>query len=38
MVITLGQQYNVREKLTVILYIYVKRHAEPSNITKQKTL
>ena len=25
--ITLGQQYNVGEKPTVILYIYINRHA-----------
>ena len=28
MVVTLGQQYNVREKPTVILYAYINRHAE----------
>ena len=27
MVVTLGQQYNVGEKLTVILYTYINRHA-----------
>ena len=27
MQITLGQQYNVVEKPTVILYIYINRHA-----------
>ena len=27
MQITLGQQYNVEEKPTVILYIYINRHA-----------
>ena len=27
MVITLGQQYNVGEKPTVILYTYITRHA-----------
>ena len=33
MVVTLGQQYNnVGEKPTVILYTYIDRHAEPSNI------
>ena len=26
MVVTLGQQYNVGEKPTVILYIYINRH------------
>ena len=30
-----GQQYNVAEKPTVILYTsYIHRHAEPPNITK----
>ena len=38
MVVTLGRQYNVGEKPTVILYIYIKHHAEPTNITKYKTL
>ena len=34
-VVTSGQQYNVREKPTVILYTYINyRHAEPPNITK----
>ena len=28
MEITLDQQYNVGEKPTVILYIYINRHAE----------
>ena len=27
MVVTLGQQYNVGEKPTVILYTYINRHA-----------
>ena len=27
MVVTLGQQYNIGEKPTVILYIYINRHA-----------
>ena len=36
MVVTLGQQYNVGEKPTVILYTFVNRHAEPPNITKHK--
>ena len=36
-VVTLGQQYNVGEKPTVILYTYINRHAEPpANITKHK--
>ena len=34
MQITLGQQYNVGEKPTVILYIYINRHAG----TPDKTL
>ena len=29
MVVTLGQQYNVGEKPTVILYTYINRHAGP---------
>ena len=33
MQIALGQQYNVGEKPTVILYIYINRYAEtPENI------
>ena len=36
MVVTLGEQYNVGEKPTVILYTYINRHAGPPNITKQK--
>ena len=35
MVITLGQQYNVGEKPTVILYTYINRHA--GTPTKVKT-
>ena len=39
MVVTLGQQYNVGEKPTVILYTYINHHAEPPNTTKHnKTL
>ena len=34
MVVTLGQQYNVGEKPTVILYTYINRHAGTPNITK----
>ena len=34
MQITLGQQYNVGEKPTVILYIYINRHVG----TPEKTL
>ena len=38
MVITLGQQYNVREKPTVILYTYINRHAgTPNKNSKNKT-
>ena len=38
MVVALGQQYNVGEKPTVILYTFcINRHAEPPSITKQKT-
>ena len=33
MVVTLGQQYNVGEKPTVILYTYINHHAEPPIIT-----
>ena len=33
MVVSLGQQYNVGEKPTDILYTYINRHAEPPNIT-----
>ena len=36
MVVILGQQYNVGEKPTVILYIYINRHAEQPNIAKTK--
>ena len=36
MVVTLGQQYNLGERLTVILYIYINRHARPSDTTKTK--
>ena len=35
MVVTSGQQYNVGEKPTVILYTYINRHAEPPNITRE---
>ena len=35
MVVTLGQQYNVGEKPTVILYTYINRHA--GTPTKGKT-
>ena len=38
MVVTLGEQCNVGEKSTVILYTNINRHAEPPNITKHKTL
>ena len=36
MVKTLGHQYNVGEKPTVILYTYINRHAGTPNTTKQK--
>ena len=35
MVVTLGDQYNVGEKLTVILSTYINRHAGPPNKTKR---
>ena len=38
MVVTLGQQYNVREKPTVILYTYINRHANPPIITHITTV
>ena len=34
MVVTLGQQYNVGEKPTVILYTYIDHHAQPPIITQ----
>ena len=34
MAVTLGQQYNVGEKPTDILYTYNNHHAEPRSITK----
>ena len=37
-VVTLRQQYNVREKTTVILYTYINRNASPPTNTKQKTM
>ena len=38
-VVALGQQYNVREKPTVILYTYIiNRHAGPPNNTKLKIM
>ena len=37
MQITLGQQYNVGEKPTVILYIYINRHVgTPENIKNKR--
>ena len=37
MVVTLGQQYNIGEKLTVILHTYLNRHAgTPEKLQKQK--
>ena len=47
MVVTMGQQYNVGEKPTVILYIYINRHAgtpdkkqkqNRNNVAKHSTL
>ena len=38
MVVTLGQQYNVGEKTTVILYTYINHHAEPPIITQHTTV
>ena len=38
MVVTLGQQYNVGEKPTAILYTSINHHAEPLNKTRHKTL
>ena len=34
MVVTLGQQYNVGEKPTVILHAYINHHAQPPIITQ----
>ena len=36
MVVILGQQYNVGEKPTVILYTYINGHAEQPNMAKTK--
>ena len=37
MAVSLGQQYNIGEKPTVILYTYINRHAgTPENQRKQK--
>ena len=36
MVVTLGQQYNVEEKPTIMLYIYINRHAGTPEDKKQK--
>ena len=36
MEITLGQQYNVGEKPTVILYTFINRHAGPPEKRKNK--
>ena len=33
-----GQQYNVGDKPTVILYTYINRHADPPNITKHTVI
>ena len=38
MTVTLGQQYNIGEKLTVILYTYINRHAgTPEKQRRQKS-
>ena len=34
MVVSLGQQYNVGEKPTIILYTYINHHAEPPIIIR----
>ena len=36
MVVTLGQQYNVGEKPTVLLYTYINRYAGTPNKTRTK--
>ena len=36
MVVTLGQQYNVEEKPTVMLYTYINRHAGTPDKNKNK--
>ena len=36
MVVTLGQQYNLGEKPTAILYAYINRHAGTTNKTRTK--
>ena len=38
MVVTLGQQYNVGEKPTVILYTYMNDHAQPPIIPNTTTV
>ena len=37
MVVTLGQQYNVGEKPTVILYTYINHHAQLLPVITQHT-
>ena len=37
MVVTLGQQYNIGEKPTVILYTYINRHAGTPEKQEDKT-
>ena len=37
LVVTLGQQYNVGEKPTVILYTYINHHAQPPIIPQHIT-
>ena len=36
MVVTMGQQYNIEEKPTIIIYTYINCHAGPPDKTKQK--
>ena len=39
MVVTLGQQYNIGEKPTVILYTYINRHAgTPKKLVTNKNM
>ena len=37
MVVTLGQQYNNREKSTVVLYTYINRHGEAHQTKTKQT-
>ena len=38
MVVTLGQQYNIGEKSTVILYTYINRHAGTPEKQRKKII